>query len=131
MLDRRFHPSSARTLSTRGGLARTFGSLALFVSVALLALGGYLIAEQFVNPVQAQAATLVFAALVISAALILLYGLLYDTARNQIKSVARSATAGPSKSKIILMARVPFTGIHQRGDIPFHGRYVDHARIRP
>jgi hypothetical protein len=126
------HERSARSLSSRGGLIRTFGSLAAFAAFALLGLGGYLIGEQIRNPVQAQAVTTIFAALVISCGLVLLYGLFYEIARRQFPTARRSRPAAEPDHRIIVIPRSHTLEWNSESkDLSFHGRYIDQARIRP
>ena len=126
----RFHPVSGRALSSRGELLRTFGSLAGFVAFLLLALGGYLVEDQLANPVQAHEATLLFAALAISASLILLYGLLYEAARNRFRSTPRSSRAARPKAEITVIPRRDTLRLPLPQEKPFFYD-VDRARIRP
>lgn len=65
-----------KPLVIRGGLARTFGSLASFLAVLFLILGFYLLADAFEHPLAAQAAGVLAAAFSITLAAILLYFLL-------------------------------------------------------
>jgi hypothetical protein len=131
MHQRHLHPVRGKSLSSRGGLLKTFGSLAGFLAFVLLAIGGYLVKDQVANPVQAHAATLLFAALAISAALILLYGLLYGAARNRFRATARTSRASGSPAEIIGMTRSHTLQWHALRDTSsFQGRYIDHARIR-
>ena len=127
---RNLHAVSERPLSNRAAL-KTFGSLAGFLAFFLLGLGGYLIEDQFANPVQANGATLLFAALAISAALILLYGLLYEAARSRFRSGPRSSRTARPKPEITVMPRRDTLCLTLPQEKPFfYGRYVDRARIR-
>ncbi len=65
-----------KPLVIRGGLARTFGSLASFLAALFLLLGLYLLGDAFEHPLDAQAAGVLAAALSIALAAILLYFLL-------------------------------------------------------
>jgi len=47
-------PGSRRSLSARGQFRNTFAGLGFSVAFSLLALGSYLIEQQFENPVNAQ-----------------------------------------------------------------------------
>src|SRR5437879_327372 len=68
---------SRRSLSARGQRLNTFAGIGFTVAFSLLALGGYLIAQQFTNPIHAQSLDLPFAALLFTTALTLLYCLLH------------------------------------------------------
>jgi len=65
-----------KPLIIRGGLARTFGSLASFLAVLFLTFGLYVLGDAFENPLNAQAAAILAAAFSITLAAILLYFLL-------------------------------------------------------
>jgi hypothetical protein len=65
-----------KPLVIRGGLARTFGSLASFLAVLFLIFGFYLLGDAFEHPLDAQAAGVLAAAFSITLAAILLYFLL-------------------------------------------------------
>jgi ABC-type Na+ efflux pump permease subunit len=62
-----------KPLVIRGGLARTFGSLASFLAVLFLILGFYLLGDAFEHPLDAQVLAAAFS---IALAAILLYFLL-------------------------------------------------------
>jgi hypothetical protein len=66
----------SKPLVIRGGLARTFGSLVIFLAVLFLCLGFYLLGDAFIHPLDAQALAVLGAALSITLASILLYFLL-------------------------------------------------------
>ncbi len=63
----------AKPLVIRGGLVRTFGSLAGFLAVLFLFLGLYILADAFAHPLDAQAAGILASALSIALAVILFY----------------------------------------------------------
>jgi hypothetical protein len=65
-----------KPLVIRGGLARTFGSLASFLAALFLILGLYLLGDAFEHPLDAQAAAVLAAAFSITLATILLFFLL-------------------------------------------------------
>jgi hypothetical protein len=65
-----------KPLVIRGGLARTFGSLASFLAVLFLLGGLYLLGDAFEHPLTAQAVAVLAAAFSITLASILLYFLL-------------------------------------------------------
>jgi riboflavin transporter FmnP len=68
--------NNVKPLVIRGGLARTFGSLASFLAVLFLIFGLYLLGDAFEHPLDAQAAAVLAAAFSITLAAILLYFLL-------------------------------------------------------
>jgi riboflavin transporter FmnP len=70
------HARVVKPLVIRGGLARTFGSLASFLAVLFLVGGLYLLGDAFEHPLDAQAAAVLAAAFSITLASILLYFLL-------------------------------------------------------
>jgi peptidoglycan/LPS O-acetylase OafA/YrhL len=65
-----------KPLVIRGGLARTFGSLASFLAVLFLIFGFYLLGDVFEHPLDAQATAVLAAAFSIALAAILFYFLL-------------------------------------------------------
>lgn len=65
-----------KPLVIRGGLPRTFGSLAIFLAVLFLFFGLYLLGDAFEHPLDAQAVGILAAAFSITLAAILLYFLL-------------------------------------------------------
>jgi hypothetical protein len=68
------HPR--KPLVVRGGLVRTFGSLAGFLAVTFLCGGLYILEDAFANPLDAGAAALVSAAFIITLAAMLLFYLI-------------------------------------------------------
>lgn len=67
---------SRKPLVVRGGLARTFGSLASFLAVSFLFCGLYLLADAFAHPLDAGPVSVFAAALAITLATVLFYYLL-------------------------------------------------------
>lgn len=65
-----------KPLVIRGGLARTFGSLAGFLAVLSMVLGFYLLHDALEHPLAAQAVAVLAAAFSITLAVILFYFLL-------------------------------------------------------
>jgi hypothetical protein len=74
---------SRRSLSARGQFLNTFARIGFSEAFSLLALAGYLIEQQFANPVQADSPELLLAALRITAAVTLLYCLLHPFRRSR------------------------------------------------
>jgi hypothetical protein len=64
---------TSRSLLARGGLARTFGSLASFLAFTFLGAGVYLLVDAFADPLAAQSGALVAAAFIIALASIILF----------------------------------------------------------
>jgi hypothetical protein len=79
------HP---KPLVIRGGLARTFGSLASFLAVLFLIFGSYLLADALEHPLDAQATAILAAAFSITLAAILLYFLLKPRHGNRSRARA-------------------------------------------
>jgi hypothetical protein len=67
---------SVKPLVIRGGVVRTFGSLATFLAMLFLLLGSYLLGDALEHPLAAQAVAVLAAAFSITLAAILLYFLL-------------------------------------------------------
>jgi riboflavin transporter FmnP len=72
----RIATNDVKPLVIRGGLARTFGSLASFLAVLFLIFGFYALGDAFEHPLDAQAASVLAAAFSITLAAILIYFLL-------------------------------------------------------
>src|SRR5579864_1295653 len=101
------HPKS---LVVRGGLAKTFGSLASFLAFSFLGIGIYILADAFENPVAAQAVALIRAAFVIALASIILYYLFKPRKnlhalrrRHTWRKHSRSATSFVSETQAVQM----------------------------
>lgn len=62
-------PPRRVSLSVRGRLLNTFAAFGAFVALILLALGLYLIDEQFANPIQSSDAGLILAAVLLTTSL--------------------------------------------------------------
>ena len=120
---------SRRSLAARGQFLNTFAGLALCVALSLLTLGGYLIEQQFENPVQAQSGGLLFAALLIATATTLLYFLLHSS-----RKLRRPVSVGPApvllEEKTILIVRGSTAKqIEDSNALPLQGRFIDRAVI--
>jgi hypothetical protein len=121
---------SRRSLAARGQFLHTFAGLGFCVAFSLLATGGYLIEQQFENPVQAQSAGLLLAALLIATATTLLYFLLYSSRKSR-RHVPIWTVSTFWEEKTIVVARgntrAPIEG---HIGLPLHGRFVDRTVIR-
>jgi hypothetical protein len=124
-------PGSRRSLAARGHFLNTFAGIGYGVALSLLALGGYLIDEQFENPVEAQSVGLLFAALLIATSITLLYCLLHPSRKSRPHSATAWQAPASWEQKTIVLARCN-TGmrIKDRNELPLHGRYVDRTRVR-
>ena len=63
----------AKSLVSRGGLFRTFGSLVGFLALLLLILGIYILQDTFANPLTAQPAALLGAGFILGLDSVLIY----------------------------------------------------------
>jgi uncharacterized BrkB/YihY/UPF0761 family membrane protein len=119
---------SQRSLSARGQPLNTFAGIGFSLAFSLLALGGYLIEQQFANPLEAQSLALPIAALLIATAITLLYCLLLSSRKLRNHIAAWPATVS-WEEKNLALATLP-SRERQDADMPASGRYVDPARIR-
>jgi hypothetical protein len=118
-------------LSPRAALRRTFGGMATFVSLPLLGLGAYLIKDQFENPVGSHPAGLLFAAVLIAAALVLLSYLIYPGGTREPKAVNPDPQEDLQAERTIDVSGGTQLVLRGKGfDLPVQGRYVDRERIR-
>lgn len=123
----RFGAGSPRSLSARGQCLNTFAGIGFFLVLSLLALGAYLIEQEFANPMEAQSVGLLLAALLIATAITLLYCLLHPSRKSHRDIAALPAIV--SREKNVAMARSA-SRTRLVADMPLRGRYVDRARIR-
>jgi hypothetical protein len=122
-------PGSRRSLSARGHLLNTFAGIGFSLAFSLLALGSYLIEQEFENPVAAQSVGLLFAAMLIATAVTLFYCLLFPSRKPPLRrAVWPAGTSWEGKTVVVARCTVA-TCIKHRGDLPLHVRYVDRTRI--
>jgi|SRR6266704_3891506 len=124
--------SSPKPLIVRAGLSRTFGSLAGFTALALLALGIYLLADIFAHPVDAQAASLIVAAFAIALAILLFFFLLKP--RRIPEMFQHQAFEDFTPRRTNAPASIPSAPARRdalRADLPYQRAYVDRSRVRP
>jgi hypothetical protein len=119
-------------LIVRGGLNRTFGSLAGFAALAFLALGIYLLGDAFAHPVDAEAAGVIVAAFAIALAILLLFFLFKPRANT---AMLQSGAAGEIVSRTTKARSTASSAAARlkdlRVDLPYQRAYVDRSRIRP
>jgi hypothetical protein len=119
------------SLAARGGLARTFGSLACFLALSLLGLGVYILVDTFANPIAAQAAAILAAAFIIALASIILFYLFKPRGRLGVTRI-KYRDADPSVSKRRAPGAAPLAIKEMSGqlDLPHGHPNVGHARVR-
>lgn len=121
---------SRRSLSARGHFLNTFAGIGFSLAFSLLALGGYLIEQQFANPVEAQSVGLLLAALLIPTGSTLLYCMLHPFRKSRRRvAVWRVAALWGEKATLVARCNIEMQvggRTYQRS----HGRYVDHTLIR-
>ena len=118
--------SYAAPLSPRAAIRRVFGGMAVFVSCPLLGLGAYLIKDQFEDPLGSHPAGLLFAALLIATALVLLSYVIYPGGPRALEANAEPQDEQEKQRTI----EVSPLAVRDRTDLPAQTRYSDTARIR-
>jgi hypothetical protein len=109
---------------------RTFAGLALFLTLALLSLGFYLIADEFANPLASQSFALFIGASVLSVAMILLYELI-QLPRKIWRNPAESSSLHPrARDRAAVASRAVRLRCDLRTDLPYQRSYVDRVRVR-
>jgi len=121
---------SRPSLTARGQLRNTFAGPGFCLGLSLLALGGYLIADQFENPFEAQSIGLLFAALLIATAITVLLGLLPPHRKSRHRGAVWPTTVSWEEKTVVVARRSTGQRIEHPHGGPLHGRYVDRARIR-
>ncbi len=123
-----FGLGSQRSQSAGGQRPNTFAGIGFSLAFSLLALGGYLIEQQFANPLEAQSLALPVAALLIATAITLLYCLLHPYRKLRDHITAWPAAVSWEEENVTVAKSASRTR-HVK-DMPLPGRYVDRARIR-
>jgi hypothetical protein len=120
-----------RSLASRGGLARTFGSLAGFLVLLFLFSGFYILVDAFTNPIQAGAVALIAAAFIIALASILLFFLLRPRSRVSKSGHPRFCEPSmPGEESALDSPAQTLPGDNQRQDLAYQRLYVDQSRVR-
>src|SRR5690349_18720509 len=111
---------SRRSLSARGQRLNTFAGMGFSVAFSLLALGGYLIAQEFANPIQSNSLELPFAALLFTTALTLFFCLLSPWRKPAgQRTELQSADYWQEKNVVVVSSREP---AQKEQEIPAEGR---------
>ena len=109
---------------------RTFAGLALFLTLGLLSLGFYLIADEFTNPQASQSFALFVGACVLAVAMILVYELIQLPRKIWRNPAACSSLLNRARKGVIVTSRTARLGRDVRTDLPYQRRYVDRVRVR-
>ena len=129
------HASSVRppkSLVVRGGLVRTFGSLASFLVVIFLCGGLYILEDAFANPLDAGAAAVISAAFIITLAAMLLFFLIKPGKRPRTEGHDLSFDSpAPAVRHFFDPAAGAMRQDNLRNNLAYQRFYVDHSRIRP
>ena len=121
---------SRRSLAARGQFLNAFAGLGFWVAFSPLALVGYLIEQQFENPIQAQSAGLLLAAPLITVATTLFYCLLYSSRKLRRHVPVWPVPASWQEKTNVVARRNTGARIDDGASLPLHGRFVDRTVIR-
>jgi len=126
------HRTHARSsLAARGRFWRVFGGQAIFLAAVLLALGAYILEQEFADPVQAQAAGLLFAAVLIAAAVTLMYCMLHPARKVRHRVIVRRIpTSNWNEPRLAATEQRMLAWREIAEDSSPRIRYVDRTRIR-
>ena len=122
-------PRPSRSLSARGQLLHTFAGLGFCLVFSLLAMGSYIIEEQFRDPVAANSAALLFASLLIATAITLLYSFLRPSKKVRPRTGVPPHRMPAQPGTLVIARTTTGMRIGNPGSLPLHARYVDHARV--
>jgi hypothetical protein len=114
----------------RGRAMRTFAGLAVFLTLGLLCIGFYLIADEFVNPLASQSFALFVGACVLAGAMILLYELVQVPRKIWRNPVGCLSLHPRVRAGIAVASRATRLGGDLRTDLPYQRCYVDRVRVR-
>jgi uncharacterized membrane protein YbhN (UPF0104 family) len=118
------------TLAVRGRAIRIFGAQAVVLTVSLVLLGGYLIADEFKNPLSSQSVGLFVAAFILATAMTLLLELTQLFRRTRSK-VANNPVLVQHPKVVASSGRHKFSmygNLHPY--LPYHRGYIDRVRVR-
>ena len=125
------HEHARSSLAARGRFWRVFGGQAIFLALAFLMIGAYILEQQFADPVQAHEAGLLFAAVLIATALNLMYCMLYPARRVRRRIIVRAVSISPWNGQDLVPTerRLLAWRAVSKDALPCN-RYVDRTRIR-
>ena len=120
-------------LVVRGGLARTFGSLAGFLALLFLCVGLYLIRQALEAPLETGDAAVITAGVVIALAAVLIFFLIRQLtpSRDGARWQSRQEPSTPDSVQEAPNAAAAAREGHPRGTLAYQRFYVDRFRIRP
>jgi hypothetical protein len=120
--------STRRSLASAGQLVQTFAGIGYSLAISLLALGGYLVARQFQDPLEAQSVILLFAAVLIATSCALLWWLLRPFCRTQHATDSYVSVSSEAKAAMIVRidSRIRIGGLPS---VRLHQRYFDRTRV--
>lgn len=118
-------------LIIRGGLSRTFGSLAGFAALGLLSWGIYLLADAFAHPVDAEAAGVIVAAFAIAIAMLLFVFVFKQKRLPEMLSHKESARTAQQTADTPAGLLVTSRRDGVRSDLPYQHTFVDRSCIPP
>jgi len=122
---------SRQSLAARGQFLNAFGGQAIVAALTFLALGSYLLGDEFANPLQAHEAGLLFAAVLIAASVSLLYSLFHPARKIGHRIIVRPEPMSPWNERDLAVTQRRKLVWHEGREQPSpHHRYVDHTRIR-
>jgi len=126
----RTHSHAHKSLRLRGDVVHTFGTLLTPLAIALVALGFYLLGNAVANPLSSNAASLLFASIILALGFVLLSYLLRTAMASHQRPptervrIRNSYADSPNSTQTIVVASA------EPGILPFQRSYVDSARIR-
>ena len=117
-------------LIVRGGLSRTFGSLAGFTALGLLSMGIYLLADAFAHPLDAGAAAVIVAAFAIAVSM-LLFVCIFKPQRFPEMPWRKECSPIPLQETKPTTRLLPTARRDRmRSDLPYQHTFVDRSCIR-
>ena len=121
-----------RSLASRGGLARTFGSLACFLAITFLGIGVYILTDAFANPLTAQPVEVVAGAFVIALASIILFYLFKPRKKLGVTKIkCKEKVRQESEGDALESTPRDIRANEIRVELPYRRRATDHAPVGP